>query len=100
MGNEGEVRCRCGMLFGIEQPNGTLAIKYRDLFRIVDGNVTGPCRKCGAKVEWPSKLSSTVVVNYRPFTYTCNCACSLCMSGSCCQTMYSSNMTTIHTRIT
>lgn len=48
-----EVRCHCGTLFGIEQPDGTLSIKARDVYRNIDGTVTGPCRRCGAIVHWP-----------------------------------------------
>lgn len=91
------VKCECGALFGIEQPDGSLAIKYRDLFRIVRGSVSGPCRKCGANVTWPTAPMTI------PFTvsggwtggnwrwsnppspsYTCNCACSRCLEGDCC----------------
>lgn len=48
-----EIRCHCGTLFGIRQPNGTLTIKARDVYRTIDGVVTGPCRRCGATVRWP-----------------------------------------------
>lgn len=84
------VKCTCGALFGIEQDDGSLAIKYRDLFRIVKGNVTGPCRKCGKTVEWPTTPYTippmTNTWRWRPMqqTYTCNCACTRCLSGDCC----------------
>jgi hypothetical protein len=48
-----EVRClSCGVLFGIVV-NGVITIKYRDLFRSVDGVVWGPCRGCNQIVRWP-----------------------------------------------
>lgn len=50
------VRCpHCGTLFGIERPDGSLAIKFKDLFRTIEGRVEGPCRKCGSHVVWPSE---------------------------------------------
>lgn len=50
-----QVRCpHCDTLFGIEMPNGTLAIKLKDLYRTIEGRVEGPCRKCGSRVVWPS----------------------------------------------
>jgi len=92
------VKCECGALFGIEQDDGSLAIKYRDLFRLVKGSVSGPCRKCGAIVNWPSvpyTIPFTVSGGWssgpwqwRPVTssptYTCNCACERCLAGDCC----------------
>lgn len=49
-----EIKCTCGTLFG-KEVNGTLQIKYRDLYRSVEGKVYGPCRGCGNVVQWPSK---------------------------------------------
>lgn len=50
-----EVKCNtCGTLFGKES-NGVLAIKYRDLYRSIEGKAWGPCRGCGNVVEWPQK---------------------------------------------
>lgn len=48
------VRCaECGTLFGYEQDSGErIAIKHRDLYRIIRGSVEGPCRKCGSIVKW------------------------------------------------
>jgi len=48
------VRCgACGTLFGYEQGTGeSIAIKHRDLYRVIKGPVEGPCRKCGATVKW------------------------------------------------
>jgi hypothetical protein len=47
------VRCECGTLFGYAEANGErIAIKHRDLYRIIRGSVEGPCRKCGAQVKW------------------------------------------------
>jgi hypothetical protein len=47
------VRCSCGTLFGYAESNGErIAIKHRDLFRIIRGSVEGPCRKCGSIVKW------------------------------------------------
>lgn len=52
-----EVRCpTCNSLFGIEQPNGTLAIKHREIYRTISGSIWGPCRRCGAQVRWPDSL--------------------------------------------
>jgi endogenous inhibitor of DNA gyrase (YacG/DUF329 family) len=49
------IKCpHCGTLFGIEDDNGTLHIKFKDLYREVEGRVSGPCRKCGSRVVWPS----------------------------------------------
>jgi hypothetical protein len=51
-----EIRCReCGTLFGIEGEDGTLRIKLKDLYREIDGRASGPCRKCGSRVVWPSE---------------------------------------------
>jgi hypothetical protein len=47
------VRCACGTLFGYATGE-RLAIKHRDLYRIIRGSVEGPCRKCGAIVKWTS----------------------------------------------
>lgn len=47
------IRCECGALFGIEEPDGSLTIKYRDLVRSIRGSVTGQCRKCHKVVTWP-----------------------------------------------
>lgn len=51
-----EIRCpACGCLFGVEVGN-KLNIKHRDLFRAIrGGTVSGPCRRCGELVVWPSK---------------------------------------------
>lgn len=76
------IKCVCGALFGIEQDDGSLAIKYRDLFRTVRGSVSGPCRKCGADVNWSQP--ATWVPNTSSNSWMCNCMCVLCMSGSCC----------------
>lgn len=47
------VRCSCGTLFGYAEADGTrIAIKHRDLYRIIRGSVEGPCRKCGSLVKW------------------------------------------------
>jgi hypothetical protein len=55
MGKTDEVRCRsCGTLFGIADDDGRIAIKHRDLFRIIRGSVEGPCRRCGEIVRWLS----------------------------------------------
>jgi len=52
------VRCQCGSLFGYVEvsSDGTarLAIKHRDLYRLVVGSVEGPCRRCGSTVKWPN----------------------------------------------
>lgn len=48
------IRCGCGTLFGMQLPDGSLAIKHRDLYRLVRGSVEGPCRRCGATVRWES----------------------------------------------
>lgn len=53
MPQQKEVRCSCGCLFGIEQADGILVIKARDLYRFVRGEVSGPCRKCGQLIRWP-----------------------------------------------
>lgn len=45
------VRCSCGTLFGYVTGD-QIAIKHRDLYRIIRGSVEGPCRKCGATVKW------------------------------------------------
>lgn len=47
----------CGTLFGITDNDGRIAIKHRDLYRIIRGSVEGPCRKCGATVRWLSPVS-------------------------------------------
>lgn len=53
-----QVKCpSCGTLFGVEQPDGSLSIKHRDLFRQVRGSVSGPCRRCGQVVVWPENLT-------------------------------------------
>jgi hypothetical protein len=49
-----EIKCVCGTLFGKEQ-DGVLAIKYRDLYRQIEGRVEGPCRGCGNVVRWPEQ---------------------------------------------
>jgi hypothetical protein len=60
------VRCEhCGTLFGIEMPNGTLAIKLKDLYRTIEGRVEGPCRKCGSMVVWPSEPVVLVIKKSR-----------------------------------
>lgn len=84
------VKCtNCGALFGIVQPDGTIAIKYRDLFRVISGSVHGPCRKCGSDVAWPDAPYTIPAVRWtwaQPSPiFTCSCACTICMSGSCCQ---------------
>lgn len=44
----------CGTLFGYETAPGVLSMKYRDVYRTVrGGEVSGPCRRCGAMVRWP-----------------------------------------------
>ena len=50
-----QVTCNnCGTLFGIETSPGVLSMKYRDVYRQVEGGrVTGPCRRCGSYVIWP-----------------------------------------------
>ncbi len=80
------VRCECGTLFGIQQIDGTLAIKYRDLNRVVSGTVSGPCRKCGEVVTWTQVVTTIPQPGWmtNSATYTCNCTCTQCMSGSCC----------------
>lgn len=85
-----EVRCECGALFGVEQGDGSLQIKYRDLVRRVYGSVEGACRKCGRDVRWPMMFYGSPTIGHntytpRPFSYTCNCACSRCSVGDCCQ---------------
>ena len=50
------IRCECGTLFGYAETSGErIAIKHRDLYRIIRGSVEGPCRKCGAIVRWTAK---------------------------------------------
>jgi hypothetical protein len=50
------VRCTCGTLFGYADATGErIAIKHRDLYRIIRGSVEGPCRKCGNTVRWDAK---------------------------------------------
>jgi hypothetical protein len=47
-----QIRCpSCGALFGIAT-EGIITIKYRDLFRSIDGSVWGPCRGCQTIVKW------------------------------------------------
>lgn len=48
-----DVTCpQCKALFG-KETDGTLAIKHRDLYRIIEGGkVSGPCRGCGYTVTW------------------------------------------------
>lgn len=48
-----EIRCPVdNVLFGVEV-NGTLSIKNRDLYRLIEnGRVSGPCRGCGNMVVW------------------------------------------------
>jgi len=58
-----DVKCpQCGALFGKEisiERDGSrdvpiLTIKNRDLYRTFrGGRVSGPCRGCGATVQWP-----------------------------------------------
>lgn len=49
------VKCQhCGSLFGIEGDDKVLRIKFKDLFREIDGRVSGPCRKCAMTVTWKS----------------------------------------------
>ena len=52
-----QVTCpNCDTLFGIETERGVLSMKYRDVYRQVrGGTVTGPCRRCGTVIQWPSK---------------------------------------------
>jgi len=52
-----DIKCpACGTLFGRENEEGTLDIKHRDLYRTIrGGSVSGPCRRCGAKVTWQAK---------------------------------------------
>lgn len=50
-----QVRCsQCNTLFGIADDDGRIAIKHRDLYRIIRGSVEGPCRRCGSVVKWQS----------------------------------------------
>jgi hypothetical protein len=50
------VKCpHCGTLFGIEGDDGVLRIKFKDLYREVEGRVAGPCRKCAQRVVWPNE---------------------------------------------
>jgi len=53
-----DIKCNsCGTLFGKESKDPAagviLTIKNRDLYRMIRGRVWGPCRGCGATVEWP-----------------------------------------------
>jgi hypothetical protein len=49
------IRCpHCKTLFGIEGDDGVLRVKLKDLYREIEGRVSGPCRKCGSTVVWPS----------------------------------------------
>lgn len=51
------IKCTgCGTLFGIEQDDGALNIKHRDLYRRIYGTCEGPCRRCGAQIKWMSKV--------------------------------------------
>lgn len=51
-----DIKCpHCGTLFGKEGEDGVLRIKFKDLFRNVEGRVSGPCRKCGQIVAWPNE---------------------------------------------
>jgi hypothetical protein len=53
MNQEEQIRCRnCGVLFGVVV-DGVLTIKYRDLFRSINGTVWGTCRGCNRIVTWP-----------------------------------------------
>lgn len=80
------IECECGALFGIEQADGSLQIKYRDLTRTISGgSVGGPCRKCGQPVTWSQPVAPYIWPPITPTGQFCNCACSTCMSGSCCQ---------------
>lgn len=48
-----EIRCECGTLFGYADDRGErIAIKHRDLYRLIRGSVEGPCRRCGTVVKW------------------------------------------------
>ncbi len=50
------VKCaHCGSLFGIEGEDGVLRIKFKDLYREIEGRVSGPCRKCAMTVVWPNE---------------------------------------------
>jgi hypothetical protein len=50
------VKCaHCGSLFGIEGDDGVLRIKFKDLYREIEGRVSGPCRKCAMTVVWPDE---------------------------------------------
>lgn len=82
------IKCQCGALFGIEQDDGSLAIKYRDLFRIVHGSISGPCRKCGAQVGWYEAQRGNWPTSSPNTWYVCNCACTICSTGGCCQSGY------------
>jgi len=56
------IKCpHCGTLFGIEGDDGILRIKFKDLYREVEGRVQGPCRKCGQTVVWPATAFSLVI---------------------------------------
>jgi hypothetical protein len=54
-----DIKCEaCGTLFGKMSRDPivgeVLTIKNRDLYRMFrEGRVWGPCRGCGATVEWP-----------------------------------------------
>lgn len=49
------VRCpNCTTLFGYADEHGRIAIKHRDLYRIIHGSVEGPCRKCSTLIKWES----------------------------------------------
>lgn len=68
MPDQKPIKCSgCDTLFGIEI-DGYLNIKHRDLFRRIDGTVTGPCRRCGHQVIWSnndnSGFGSTGLANF------------------------------------
>lgn len=57
------IRCQhCGTLFGIEGEDGVLRVKLKDLYREIEGRVSGPCRKCGSTVTWPNEPVVVVVL--------------------------------------
>jgi hypothetical protein len=48
------IKCpHCGTLFGIEGDDAILRIKFKDLYREIEGRAAGPCRKCGSYMVWP-----------------------------------------------
>ena len=57
-----DIKCpHCGTLFGRESDDGVLHIKFKDLYRDVEGRVSGPCRRCAQTVVWPQEDSILVI---------------------------------------